>query len=121
MGTMAAEPGRLRAENINLRVTRSQKALIDRAAEVQGRNRSDFMLDAACREAESVLLDQRYFHLDEEAFQRFIDLLDAPPEDNPGLARLLKRKAPWDEPQLTSPPAPAQARSGGLRDRGSRR
>jgi uncharacterized protein (DUF1778 family) len=96
MGTVVPESSRLRTENINLRVTRSQKALIDRAAEAQGRNRSDFMLDAACREAESVLLDQRYFNLDEEAYQRFIDLLDAPPTSNPGLTRLLKTKAPWD-------------------------
>jgi uncharacterized protein (DUF1778 family) len=87
----------LRAENINLRVTRSQKALIDRAAEAQGRNRSDFMLDAACREAESVLLDQCYFQLDDDAFQRFTDLLDAPPTDNPGLTRLLTRKSPWEK------------------------
>jgi uncharacterized protein (DUF1778 family) len=87
----------LRAENINLRVSRSQKALIDRAAEAQGRNRSDFMLDAACREAESVLLDQCYFHLDADAFQRFTAMLDAPPADNPGLTRLLKTKAPWDK------------------------
>jgi uncharacterized protein (DUF1778 family) len=69
--------------------------LIDRAAEVQGRSRSDFMLDAVCREAESVLLDQRYFHLDDEAFQRFNELLDAPPVSNPGLTRRLKTKAPW--------------------------
>jgi uncharacterized protein (DUF1778 family) len=97
MGTAAAESSRLRAENINLRVSRSQKALIDRAAEAQGRNRSDFMLDAACREAESVLLDQRYFHLDDDAFKRFTAMLDAPPTDNPGLTRLLKTKAPWDK------------------------
>jgi uncharacterized protein (DUF1778 family) len=97
MGTTTAEPSRLRAENINLRVTRSQKALIDRAAEAQGRNRSDFMLDAACREAESVLLDQCYFQLDDDAFQRFTDLLDAPPTDNPGLTRLLTRKSPWEK------------------------
>ena len=97
MDTVAAESKMLRVENINLRVTRDQKALIDRAAETLGRNRSDFMLDAACREAESVLLDQRYFNLDGETFQRFIDLLDAPPTDNPGLTRLLKTKAPWDK------------------------
>jgi uncharacterized protein (DUF1778 family) len=95
MGTVAAESSRLRAENINLRVSRSQKALIDRAAEAQGRNRSDFMLDAACREAETVLLDQCYFHLDEEQFKRFTAMLDAPPTDNPGLTRLIKTKAPW--------------------------
>lgn len=95
MSTTVPESSQLRAENINLRVSRSQKALIDRAAAAQGRSRSDFMLDVACREAESVLLDQRYFNLDDEAFQRFIDLLDAPPANNPGLARLLKTKAPW--------------------------
>ena len=97
MGTVTAGQSRLRAENINLRASRSQKALIDRAAEAQGRNRSDFMLDAACREAESVLLDQRYFNLDDEAFRRFIKLLDAPPTDNPGLIRLLTRKSPWEK------------------------
>ena len=97
MSTMAPESIQLRAENINLRVSRRQKALIDSAAKAQGRNRSDFMLDAACREAESVLLDQRYFNLDGEAFQRFLDMLDAPPADNPGLTRLLKTKAPWDK------------------------
>jgi uncharacterized protein (DUF1778 family) len=97
MSTMVPEPSRLRAENINLRVSLSQKALIDRAAEAQGRNRSDFMLDAACREAESVLLDRRYFNLDEDAFQRFTAMLDAPPKNNPRLARLLRTKAPWDK------------------------
>jgi len=97
MGTMVPESGRLRAENINLRVSRSQKALIDRAAEAQGRNRSDFMLDAACREAESVLLDRRYFQLDDDAFKRFTAMLDAPPKSNPRLARLLARKAPWEK------------------------
>jgi uncharacterized protein (DUF1778 family) len=88
---------KLRAVRICLRASRSQKALIDCAAKAQGRSRSDFMLDAVCREAESVLLDQHYFYLDEEQFQRFTAMLDAPPESNPGLARLLARKAPWDK------------------------
>jgi uncharacterized protein (DUF1778 family) len=54
------------------------------------------MLDAACREAESVLLDRRYFALSEEAFARFTSILDSPPKDNPRLRRLLRTKAPWD-------------------------
>ena len=97
MGTVTTRSSSLRAENINLRVSRSQKALIDRAAEAQGRNRSDFMLEAACREAESVLLDRRYFNLDEDAFRSFTAMLDAPPRSNPQLARLLRTKAPWDK------------------------
>jgi uncharacterized protein (DUF1778 family) len=92
-----ARPDRLRAENINLRVSRSQKALIDRAATALGRNRSDFMLETACREAESVLLDRRYFNLPEDEFRRFTAMLDKPPANNPRLARLLRSKAPWDK------------------------
>lgn len=92
-----ARPDRLRAENINLRVSRSQKALIDRAATALGRNRSDFMLETACREAESVLLDRRYFNLPEDEFQRFTAMLDKPPANNPRLARLLRSKAPWEK------------------------
>ena len=92
-----ARPNRSRAENINLRVSRSQKALIDRAANALGRNRSDFMLEAACREAESVLLDRRYFNLPEDEFRRFTAMLDKPPANNPRLARLLESKAPWDK------------------------
>jgi uncharacterized protein (DUF1778 family) len=91
------KPAKTRGENINLRVTRGQKALIDRAAHALGRNRSDFMLETACREAESVLLDRRYFALPDEEFRRFTAMLDKPPASNTRLARLLKTKAPWDK------------------------
>ncbi len=85
-----------RGETINLRASRSQKVLIDRAADALGRSRSEFMLDTACREAESVLLDRRYFALSDEAFKRFTRILDNPPRDNPKLRRLLQTKPPWD-------------------------
>ena len=81
---------------INLRANQRQRALIDRAAETLGKNRSDFMLEAACREADSVLLDRRLFLLDEKAFKRFAAALDRPPADNPKLRRLLTAKAPWE-------------------------
>jgi uncharacterized protein (DUF1778 family) len=85
-----------RRETINLRASQKQKTLIDRAAEALGRSRSDFMLETACREAEAVLLDRRYFALPEEAFKKFKALLDKPPKENPGLRRLLRTKAPWE-------------------------
>jgi len=87
---------RERGETINLRASEEQKALIDRAAEALGRSRSDFMLDTACREAESILLDRRYFSLNEDDFKRFVAMLDRPPKDNPRLRRLLQTKSPWD-------------------------
>lgn len=46
---------------INLRANQGQRALIDQAREMLGKNRSDFMLEAACREADTVLLDRRLF------------------------------------------------------------
>jgi uncharacterized protein (DUF1778 family) len=45
-----------RGITINLRADHTKGALIDRAAERVGKNRSEFMLEAACREATEVLL-----------------------------------------------------------------
>lgn len=86
-----------RVAPINLRALPAQRDLIDRAAGVLGKNRSDFMLEAACDRARNVLLDQTFFELDEARFAEFVELLDTPPAPNPGLERLLAVKAPWDE------------------------
>jgi uncharacterized protein (DUF1778 family) len=86
-----------RDETINLRASQRQKALIDRAADALGRNRSEFMLETVCREAEAVLLDRRYFALSSEEFKRFTAMLDKPASNNARLRRLLKTKAPWEQ------------------------
>ena len=86
-----------RTRTINLRITDDRRALIDRAAEAAGKDRTEFMLDAATREATSVLLDQRYFQLDPEAFAKFTAALDATPADNPRLRQLLAKKVPWEK------------------------
>ena len=78
------------------RAKRSQRSLIDKAATALGRNRTDFMLEAACREAETVLLDRRYFALDEKTFRRFMDELERPPAENARLRRSLSTPAPWE-------------------------
>jgi len=86
----------LRDAAINLRAMPEQRDLIDHAASVLGKNRSDFMLEAACERAQSVLLDQVFFRLDTEKFEQFVAMLDAPPKPSPGLERLMAVKAPWD-------------------------
>src|SRR5438874_11536132 len=96
MASTGTKDATRRGETINLRASQRQKALIDRAAEALGRSRSDFMLETACREAETVLLDRRYFTLSEDEFRRFKAMLDKPPGNNPKLRRLLQRKAPWE-------------------------
>ena len=53
------------------------------------------MLEAACDKAQSVLLDQVFFSLDDAKFREFTAMLDAPVQPNPGLERFLRVKAPW--------------------------
>ena len=85
-----------RDQAINIRASRRQRDLSDQAAEALGKSRSEFMLETACREAEQVLLDRRFFRLDEDAFARFQDMLDNPPPPSDALRDLLLHKAPWE-------------------------
>lgn len=87
----------MRDAAINLRALPQQRDLIDQAAQLLGKNRSDFMLEAACDKAQSVLLDQVFFGLDETNFRAFTSMRDVPVQPNPGLERLLSVKAPWKE------------------------
>ncbi|MCK9635774.1 MAG: DUF1778 domain-containing protein [Methylobacter tundripaludum] len=83
--------------SINIRAKARQRDLIDQAASRLGRSRSDFMLEAACREAEDVLLGQAFFTVDEGAFAKFQALLDQPLPPTDKLRWLLKTKAPWEK------------------------
>jgi uncharacterized protein (DUF1778 family) len=87
----------MRDAAINLRARPEQRDLIDQAAELLGKSRSDFMLEAACDKAQSVLLDQIFFRLDADKLRQFTKLLDAPPARNPGFERLMAVKAPWSK------------------------
>lgn len=83
--------------SINIRAKARQRDLIDQAAARLGRSRSDFMLNAACSQAEDVLLDQTFFAVDANTFKKFQMLLDQPLPATDKLRRLLKTKVPWDK------------------------
>jgi uncharacterized protein (DUF1778 family) len=85
----------MRDAAINLRARPEQRDVIDQAAQLLGKSRSDFMLEAACDKARSVLLDQVFFRLDAVRFRQFVKLLEASPAANPGLERLSAVKPPW--------------------------
>ena len=85
----------MRDAAINLRARPAQRDLIDHAAQLLGKNLSDFMLEAACDKARSVLLDQVFFNLDDAQFQSFVQMLDAPLTPNEGLERLMAVKPVW--------------------------
>ena len=81
---------------INIRAQPNQRDLIDRAAQLQGKSRSEFMLESAYQKAQDVLLDRCFFGLGELKFKQFLALLDAAPTPNQKLNALLKTKSPWD-------------------------
>ncbi len=85
-----------RDQTINIRTSREKRDLIDRAAKVQGKTRSEFMLDVAYREAVDVVLDQTVIYLNDEDYDRFVEMLDNPPPPSQGLRRLLTTKPPWE-------------------------
>jgi uncharacterized protein (DUF1778 family) len=91
----------MREATINLRAHPEQRDLIDHAAKLLGKNRSDFMLEVACERARAVILEQTFFTLDSEKFAAFTALLDAPRAHNPGLDRLVKVDPPWTTVQPT--------------------
>lgn len=87
----------IRSATINLRLHEEARELIDRAASAVGKSRTEFMVEAARREAVHVLLDHRYFVLDEAQSAAFQRALDESPTDNPRLRRLLKIPLPWQK------------------------
>lgn len=81
---------------INMRVDPQVRAVIDAAASILSLDRSVFIQQAAFREAQNVIADQRHYLLDANAFEVFERTFDAPPVAIEGLKELLSRKAPWE-------------------------
>lgn len=81
---------------INIRAKPQQRQLIDRAAALVNKTRTDFILEVACREAEDLLLDQRMFHLTDEQYNHFIEILESPIEAKPGTKDIREVVAPWE-------------------------
>jgi uncharacterized protein (DUF1778 family) len=80
---------------VNLRIRTDIRALIDRAAKAQGKNRSDFMIDAARRAAEESLLDQALVRVDQATYGHFLEVLDKPASGE-GFERLMSAAKPWE-------------------------
>jgi len=96
MSIHAKPPESTHTRAINLRVRDETRALIDRAAQAQGRSRSDFMIEASRRAAEDAILDQAAIVTDRAGYERFLEILDAPAESNENLRAILRAPAPWE-------------------------
>lgn len=82
-----------KSERIEVRASRSQKALLQRAAGASHKNVTEFLLEAGLNAAEEALVDRRLFRLDEAQWRAFQKALDRPVVKKPRLARLLSEKS----------------------------
>lgn len=95
MPTLNKEPGK--RETLNIRIKPEERSLIDRAASARGKNRTDFILDAARMAAEEALLDRAVIMASPEAYAEFLARLDMPPSPNERLRKTMQTPAPWDK------------------------
>ncbi|WP_312382307.1 type II toxin-antitoxin system TacA family antitoxin [Atlantibacter subterraneus] len=85
-----------RDNQINLRASDKERAVIDYAATLVNKSRTDFILELVYNEAQNIILDQRVFMLDDERYAAFIQQLEAPLENIEGRNRLKDVKPEWE-------------------------
>jgi uncharacterized protein (DUF1778 family) len=83
-------------DSLNMRIKPMDRCLIDHAAGLTGKNRTDFVLDAARQAAQNTLLDRSVIPVNKPAYQAFMALLDAPPQPNARLRKSLQTPAVWE-------------------------
>ena len=81
---------------LSMRLPDADLAIIDRAASLRGRSRTDFVRDAAVRAAEEALMENAVVRMSEAGFADFVAALEAPARPVPELVELLRRRAPWE-------------------------
>ncbi len=81
---------------ISMRLPEADVAMIDRAATLRGRSRTDFVRDAAVRAAEDVLMENRLIRMSLDGFAAFMDVLAVPAAPVSEMVELTKRPAPWE-------------------------
>ena len=85
-----------RRDTLNLRIKAEERGLIDRAATLTGKTRTDFVLEAARRAAEEALLDRTVFAVSPDAHAAFLARLDEQPKPNERLQRTMQTVPPWE-------------------------
>ena len=81
---------------LSMRLPEADISIIDRAASLRGRSRTDFVRDAAVRAAEDVLMENTLIRMSPDGFEAFMSALAAPPVLVPELVALARRAAPWE-------------------------
>jgi uncharacterized protein (DUF1778 family) len=92
-----SEASEARSERLHLRMTRAAKQTLQKAAAVNNKTLTEFLLDSGLNAAEETLADHRIFQLADNDWDAFMAALAAPSRDNPRLRKLLARKPAWEK------------------------
>jgi uncharacterized protein (DUF1778 family) len=82
-------------ESINFRIDTNTRKLIDDAAAILDKTRTEFMIKCARQQAIDVMLDQRLFLLDLDRYDAFMRVLDNPPAPGAKRRALLRLVPAW--------------------------
>src|SRR5271166_3879715 len=80
-----------RTARLEARITRDALAIVRRAAEIQGRSISDFVVAAAQEAAQKTVAEVEVIRLSREAQEKFVELLLNPPPLAPALKKAFDR------------------------------
>ena len=81
---------------LSMRLPDADIAIIDRAARLRGRSRTEFVRDAAVRAAEDVLMETTPIRMSAEGFEAFMAAVSGPGAPVPEMMDLFRRAAPWE-------------------------
>ncbi|MDE0802677.1 MAG: DUF1778 domain-containing protein [Acidimicrobiales bacterium] len=88
---------RLRSERLEVRTTKDERSLIDRAVAEQGTDLTEFVISNLTVAARRVLADRTEFRLDREAADAWDAVNRRRGRDLPGLRRLMERPSPFTD------------------------
>ena len=91
-----ATAGERKEYPISMRLPEADIAIIDRAAGVRGRSRTEFVRDAAVRAAEEVLMEQRLVRMSGGGFAAFVAAISGPAAPVAEMVEVVRRAAPWE-------------------------
>ena len=87
---------------LSIRLPETDIAIIDRAASLRGRSRTDFVRDAAVRAAEDVLMETAPIRLSPAGFKAFMAALSEPASPVSEMVELFQRASPWETRAVSS-------------------
>jgi uncharacterized protein (DUF1778 family) len=95
---MNASTGHRKDHPVSMRLPEVDIAIIDRAARLRGRSRTDFVREAAVQAAEAIVMESAPVRMSAEGFDAFVATLAGPGQAVPEMVEILARRAPWDVP-----------------------